>query len=339
MSSVNEKLHKQLIAHGFDVKKINTSPSTLNRDLTTLSLRWLPLIKGWLFLLFKLKKEDTLYLAPSAGWGQVYDIVTVLIAKLKNIQKLLIHHHSFKYLEQVNFINRIFFSLTKNTSTHIVLCEEMAKKLHATYQGHQAFVLSNFSILFQNNLIETEKVRQQKDGYKIGYLSNITKEKGGWLIIKLAKELQKNNIPAQVFIAGPCQEPDLEGELKNSQRKNILIWLGPVYDEEKQHFFDSIDVFILPSQNEAEPLVIWEAICHQVPVISYNRGCISDQLQQAGIVLDRNDDFVLSSVRILQNWLHEPSKYQNKLQETYKQYILSKKTADIQWNNFLRILQ
>lgn len=339
MSSINEMLYNQLTASGFEVQKINTSPPTLRRNPITIIRRWIPLIRGWLYIYSNLKKEDILYLAPSAGWGQIYDIVTIFLVKLKNIQKIFIHHHSFKYLNKASFVNKIFFLLTKNIATHIALCEAMGKKLNVSFRCVNIFILSNFSILLRNNINKTKKYQKPNDKFTIGYLSNITKEKGGWSIVELAKEIRKKNILAKVIVAGPCHDPVLQNALHVSQQQGLLTWLGPVFDEEKQQFFDSINVFAFPSQNEAEPLVIWEAINQRVPVISYSRGCIPDQVQKAGIILNQSDDFTSSVLERIQIWLNEPIKYQALCQETNNQYTKTKNYSDIQWNNFTKMLR
>ena len=341
MSSINEKLYNQLIASGLEVRKINTSPVTIKRSTIALISRWIPLIRGWLFICRNAKKEDTLYLAPSAGWGQLYDIITLLITKLKGIHKIFIHHHSFKYLDQVNFVNRFFFTLTKNAATHIVLCEGMAKKLQLAYPENHTFILSNSSLLFRNIANSISKIKKQKGEFKIGYLSNITKDKGGWTIIKLAEKIQENNIPATVIIGGPCHDPELKNALHIAEQRRILSWRGPIYNEEKQEFLDSIDIFVFPTQyeNEAEPLVVWEAIYNKIPVISYDRGCISAQIQKAGLVIDKNDDFVSSCAQTLQSWLNEPIRYQVILRELYSQSAKAHEDAYLQWNNFIKMLR
>jgi len=339
MSNVNEKLYGQLTVDGFEVQKVNTSPKTLNRNFVNLLSRLIPFLRGWLLISFRLTKIDTLYLTPSAGFGQIYDVITILIAKLKGTRKLFIHHHSIKYLEQPNFINHIFFSLTKNTSIHIALCKEMAKKLQATHQCQHIFVLSNFSVLFRHNSCKKEKSKKQNNNFKIGYLSNITKEKGGWLIIDLAKNIQKKHLAVKVIIAGPCHDPDLESELKTSQQQGLLTWLGPVYEEEKLRFFDSIDIFVFPTQNEAEPLVIWEAISHQIPVISYNRGCIGNQVQNAGHVFTPEQNFTNQTVQILETWINDPLIFQDFVQKVAIQHANMQEKANHQWEGLVTALR
>ena len=68
-------------------------------------------------------------------------------------------------------------------------------------------------------------------------------------------------------------EKYLVSKSKNIQGVEII---GPVYNEEKKQFFSDIDLLILPSINEAEPLVIYEAFSYGIPVVAFGVGCIQE---------------------------------------------------------------
>ena len=56
----------------------------------------------------------------------------------------------------------------------------------------------------------------------------------------------------------------------------VIDYVGPRYGRDKDAFYDSIDVLVFPTQNEAEPLVVHEAIERGVPVIAYGSGAIPE---------------------------------------------------------------
>ncbi|OYU71979.1 MAG: hypothetical protein CFE32_25085, partial [Alphaproteobacteria bacterium PA3] len=53
---------------------------------------------------------------------------------------------------------------------------------------------------------------------------------------------------------------------------------GAVGAEEKKRFFEAVAFFVFPTQykNEAEPVVILEALSAGVPVVAFQRGCIAE---------------------------------------------------------------
>ena len=70
--------------------------------------------------------------------------------------------------------------------------------------------------------------------------------------------------------------------------------LGPVHGAAKARFFAMIDVFVFPTRyaHEADPLVVWEALAAGRPVIAYARGCIREQVGDAGLLIEVHQSFV-----------------------------------------------
>jgi glycosyltransferase involved in cell wall biosynthesis len=57
-------------------------------------------------------------------------------------------------------------------------------------------------------------------------------------------------------------------------------YLGPLYGDAKQRFYEQLDIFLFPTRyaNEAEPLVVFEALRSGVHVIACDRGSIPEML-------------------------------------------------------------
>jgi glycosyltransferase involved in cell wall biosynthesis len=76
-----------------------------------------------------------------------------------------------------------------------------------------------------------------------------------------------------------------------------------------------IDVFVFPTRyrNEAEPLVVLEALSHGCPVISYARGCIAELLGcDGGLAIPVGEDFVRHTLGILEAWRSEGTAFNNR---------------------------
>ena len=75
-------------------------------------------------------------------------------------------------------------------------------------------------------------------------------------------------------------------------------YLGPVYGEAKRDFYQRLDILLFPTRyiNEAEPLVIHEAIRSGVHVMACARGAIGEVLSNgAGLVFEQ-EVFVAEAV-------------------------------------------
>ena len=97
MAVVNEVLFECFKAGRKLVEKIDTSPKTLERDLILHFSRLRRILRTWVRLLQARRHQDRLYIALSGGWGQVYDIISLGIARMMKM-RCIIHHHSFAYL-------------------------------------------------------------------------------------------------------------------------------------------------------------------------------------------------------------------------------------------------
>ena len=107
-------------------------------------------------------------------------------------------------------------------------------------------------------------------------------------------------------MAGPSTSTDTKHLLAEAQSEFLqdFEYRGSVADGDKHKFYNDIDVFVFPTRyrNEAQPLVLFEAMGHGVPVVAYNRGCIADDLAHAGIAVARDRDFAQTVAPVLAQW-------------------------------------
>jgi glycosyltransferase involved in cell wall biosynthesis len=239
-------------------------------------------------------------------------------------------------LDNKRFISQLLFQIAGKNALHVVLCKNMKNNLINKYACKHVITLSNIVLLHSvNSTSNRKKIRA------IGYLSNITEEKGARDVIKLAEAIREHGLPIKFKVAGPCQDVQLKKALLDAHEKGIIDWLGPVYDEKKEDFWNSIDIFVFPTRykNEAEPLVVWEAILAGIPVIAMDRGCISEQIGQAGSFLPSDADFVQFTLEQLADWNDNPENYLHLLNEIRQKQINIQTRADEQWKEFISYLE
>jgi len=339
MAAATQAVFDRLVAEGWQVEKLDTAPNSLSRRVVARLGRLPAVLRVWWRLVSaKWSNEETCpvaYIALAGGWGQVYDLVTVAICRVRGL-RCVFHHHNYSYLDKSHALTSWVFNLANNNSAaHIVLCRSMGQHLEALYDVRQVVVLSN-SILFP---LDSEPPVREKLRV-VGFLSNVTREKGGECVIALARAIQQRNWQLRILVAGPCHDEYLVKSLKAATKEGILEWLGPVYGEDKTEFWKMTDTFIFPTQyaNEAEPLVLWEAMSAGVPVISYARGCIASQLETGGVLVATDKDFVAVALEVLEGW-QDPVRFCEASEQARCRYANARTKGVTAWADFIRLLE
>jgi glycosyltransferase involved in cell wall biosynthesis len=241
------------------------------------------IIAGLFIFLFKLLilRPSMVYIGWSGGVSMLIDGAYVFLCRIFFIP-VCIHHHSFAYLNNIRWFNKIALILTRN-QVHVVLCQSMANLLIDKYNinKHNLYVVSNAAFLdfaFRKNYILQNRMA-------VGFLSNVTEAKGIFEFFDLARHFSRDK-RFHFYIAGPVEKEILNRFNKVMQDSVNVNYVGPVYSKDKDSFLNSLDVFVFPTKyvNEAEPVTISEAMRAGLPVISIQRGCIASMLDKTGVV-------------------------------------------------------
>ena len=250
--------------------------------------------------------ESSLYVALSGGGGQWIDMLFVVIARVARC-RIFIHHHSFAYIHSRRRSTQFVMRMTQR-ATHVVLCECMGDKLSTQYR----IPFENFHILsnaaFVNSGDEQPEraiaVKALSTQFVVGFLGNITREKGIFAYFDVLEELAKADGSVVGIIAGPVAA-DIQGEFfARLARCPSVRHLGAVAGESKVEFLSIVDVLLFPSSygNEAEPVTLWEALEYNTYVIATMRACIPSIVDRdsAGVLLSEAG-FVVECLGLLLN--------------------------------------
>jgi glycosyltransferase involved in cell wall biosynthesis len=148
----------------------------------------------------------------------------------------------------------------------------------------------------------------------IGFFGNISEAKGVFDFLRVAGWLESAGWNVTAKLAGPFEDREIERRVREQMRSlRSVEYVGPKYGAEKHAFFEHIDVLLFPTRyrNEAEPVTIYEAMAHGVPVIAYGRGAIGEVLDdECGHVVGASDDFVAAAVQRLRTWSDSAADFQ-----------------------------
>ena len=249
------------------------------------------------------------YLSAAGGFGLGYNVLLAATARLF-ARPLFIHHHSFAYIDRPDPLARLMVRAAGPSAVHICLCNRMARMLIERYGPSQTIIVSNAAFyVADRNPLPTLVKRP----LRIGHLGNLSIEKGLDVVFALVESLVQKGVPIQLMLAGPASSERASGLLRDARRKlgACLTEFGPLYGIEKKRYFESIDLFVFPTRyiNEAEPLVVFEAMSHGLPVIASDRGCIVEQVGGAGLIVRSDADFVEHATALIAAWTEDEDSF------------------------------
>lgn len=286
---------------------LDISPGTLTRTFKYHLKKLFKVAKNLAKLAFYCSNKCSrrVYICPDGGLGLIYTTMFVTVAKMFGLECYL-HHRSFQYIHNKSALMHYIQSYKRNLVTNIFLSKVMQTEFVELYPNSNT---SKFTIIGNQHYVEPmllERLENQSEKvtWVIGFLSNISFDKGIVEVLNTAKELNKTEINIQLKIAGPFESENERAYLEtfSSQNVGLVEYLGPVYNENKVHFYDSIDFFLFPSmyKNEAQPNVIFEAQSRAVPTIAYSIACLRDDISDKnGLLINLEEDFVKKAAKFI----------------------------------------
>jgi glycosyltransferase involved in cell wall biosynthesis len=249
-----------------------------------------------------------LYLGLSGGLGQIVDWPYIIIGRAFR-RRVFIHHHSFAYINSPTLLSRCLFSSLRE-EMHIVLSQRMRSELVRIYglNPSNVRVVSNAAFY----AVGTDDRGPGGPGLPIhlGYLSAVSFEKGIAEFFAVLAELRRAGIPYRADIAGPLaagMQAEFDRLLAAS---SDVSYVGPIYGDAKDEFYRNLDVLLFPTDyaNEAEPLVIHEALRSGVHVIACERGSIAEMLAHGAGMVCAKPSFVATAVAGIREFTGDPAR-------------------------------
>ena len=101
MAAVNGAVRAQLEETGIPLVAINVAAPSLDRSPFSRLGRLPNALRGLLRFAIRAHHGETLYMSVSGGFGQLYELLFLLLARLHGM-RIFLHHHSYAYLDQPN---------------------------------------------------------------------------------------------------------------------------------------------------------------------------------------------------------------------------------------------
>jgi glycosyltransferase involved in cell wall biosynthesis len=283
-----DKLSKKFIQEK-DLEVFVVDTSDKRDDLTNLGRFDFVNVYAGLRSLFKLiyylifVRPDVVYIPISQNhWAYFRDGLFILISSVFKA-KILIHLHGsyfLKFYEKSSWLYQKFIDLTmKRVDGAIVLGEKLKYIFEKWLSTDKIFVLPNF-IEWEFNEDKNCSAKNDVSVVRITYLGNLYESKGTFDLLEAIKIVKENaRTKFIVNIAGKFGSDPVTGlSLREHEIRfgnylkeldDVVNYIGEIKEEkDKFELLKNTDIFVFPSWNEGQPLVILEAMSCGCPVIS-----------------------------------------------------------------------
>lgn len=288
-SLVNRMLASRFSDDGLDVHVFDISPSTYHGLRYHITRIHRVIIASATLLR---RGRDVIYLSSEAQFGAIYLIFLVMVARIRADQ-LFLHHHVYSYINNRSMLHAILMRLTGSKCTHILLSPRMARDFRARFgEGPNHLTLHNS--LFVDATLRRCTPREARGGIKLGFIGRLEEAKGFGDYLDLAT-LLVDHPEVGFVVAGDHEHSEYRERIRDLQRRlgHRLQLCGFVVGDQKRAFFEEIDLLVFPSRyaNEASPMVCFEALAMEVPVLTTRVGAVADIVDEScGVVFERTDD-------------------------------------------------
>lgn len=298
---MNELIVKSpLIRQRFQEHHINLGTSHQIQDIGKFSpakllLSFRCLVSIIKYLLFF--RPDLVYLTPSpTGFAFYRDALYAIVIKFFPT-RLILHLHG-QGIQTGARHSRLFRWLCKRMfrKSHVIFLSEGLKKDAIEFVQTPPFVVNNG---LADDVFPPEK-KISEGPVRILYLSNYVRSKGILDLIDALQIVARTHRNFHCSLVGKPFDVSAEFLADYIQQKGlaeVIAICGARYGEEKVRLLENADIFVLPSFNDAFPLVILEAMKFSLPVISTYEGGIPDIIDdnENGLLIPKRDIHALAA--------------------------------------------
>jgi len=251
--------------------------------------------KGWLRTIVKLRRVlgqlmsvrdcDVVYIAVKARHGMWITAVVAFLARLARI-RVFLHHHSYLYVRERKTRMVALARAAGPTACHIVLSQSMASELiRLTPEVTRSIVVGNAALIDKS--LSDLPIKADSTELVLGHMSDLSFEKGFGEVVDLAVKLKEAGVRARLIVGGPAIHGETRRHLDRASQElgDLFEYRGVLAGESKRSFYNDITHFVLPSRDEAVPLVLYEAMAAGVVCVATRQGSIPEQLARSPSLL------------------------------------------------------
>ena len=273
------------------------------------------LFSVYAIILLIFRKQKSLYTVLLDNFGFYPHILFLFVASFFS-QKIIVYHHSFKYVtEKKTFL----YLLNSKNIINVATSKKQFRVLKTKYNLRNVYLVENFIFLLTNNT--NLKVKTKKK-YNIIFFSSIMERKGIFDFIDLSKKFYKKK-NMNFFVYGNDCSPAMLKNLKDLKKQKIIKdFKLNIYGKLKEKVLSENDILIFPSKHQSEttPLVLDESINYGLVPISYNIGDTKGQIGHLHLVVNSFNQLCKTLLVTIKNY----TRVKKKIIEEKKNKLIKK---------------
>ncbi|GAA4823073.1 hypothetical protein GCM10023201_06390 [Actinomycetospora corticicola] len=226
-----------------------------------------------LVVVLGLPTGSAVYVSLFGGLGLWYQLPVLAAARLRGL-RVVAHHHSYAYLTATAVPMVLITRVLGRRDRHLFLSRTMRAAFEQRYASR-----AEHAVLSNAHVVDPGPVGPARDGdLVLVHVSNLGVSKGSVAAVEACEVLRERDPRTSLTLVGPCGDDDTAAAI--ARAGEAVRWLGPRPTAGVNEALDAADVFLFPSSyvNEAEPLVVLEALSRGVPVIATRRGALPELL-------------------------------------------------------------
>lgn len=264
---------------GFELYHVNLKLSSDNADVGRWRLgKFFSLLRICFQVLYTRWKHGpmTLYYIPApAKRGALYRDWVIMALCRSFFPKLILHWHAVGLGHWIeNTASNLERSITKKllgqADLSIVLAEELAEDVMPFLPKRIAIVQNS---LTDSGVLPPARHRDPEARFEILYIGLCSEEKGTFDTLEAMHLLHAHSPGSyRLTIAGAFESPEAEKKFQKraAELRSAVRFVGFADPAEKLQLFLKSDVFCFPTyyRHEGQPLVLIEALAHDIPIVT-----------------------------------------------------------------------
>lgn len=185
-----------------------------------------------------------------------------------------------------------------------------------------------------DNISYNKKIQKTNDEKILLYVGVLIKRKGVEYLIKSIPDIIKDNRLCCIIVGKGDYREKLETLVDKLNLTNNIIFKGSVKTEELYYYYNTADIFVLPSVSEGLPTTILEAMYFGLPVVTTDIPGIRDHFSDSAILVTPKNEKELAKaiIRVLNDL-----PLRERLSRRGKELVREKYTWDKVSNTYINI--